>query len=117
MIKMTEKRFQYNVNKNTIEQDGKFVAYMNSVDGVRIANKLNVFQKENEQLKKDCSNLIDDNTEYVSEMNHIKQVIKEAYNNERTQIGKNTLKQLMEAIQWVMTEKTFTMNVNHTVIT
>ena len=48
---MTEKRFQYNVNKNTIEQDGKFVAYMNSVDGVRIANKLNVFQKENEQLK------------------------------------------------------------------
>ena len=48
---MTEKRFQYNVNKNTIEQDGKFVAYMNSVDGVRIANKLNVFKKENEQLK------------------------------------------------------------------
>ena len=51
MMRMTEKRFQYNVNKNTIEQDGKFVAYMNSVDGVRIANKLNVFKKENEQLK------------------------------------------------------------------
>ena len=50
-MRMTEKRFQYNVNKNTIEQDGKFVAYMNSVDGVRIANKLNVFKKENEQLK------------------------------------------------------------------
>lgn len=48
---MTEKRFQYNVNKNTIKQDGKFVAYVNSVDGVRIANKLNVLQKENEQLK------------------------------------------------------------------
>ena len=48
---MTEKRFSYNVNKNTIECDGKFVAYVNCVDGVRIANKLNVLQNENEQLK------------------------------------------------------------------
>ena len=54
---MTEKRFQYNVNKNTIEQDGKFVAYVNSVDGVRIANKLNVLQKENEQLKLEIQKL------------------------------------------------------------
>lgn len=45
------KRFQYNVHKNTIEENGKFVAYMNSIDGVRIANKLNILQKENEQLK------------------------------------------------------------------
>ena len=56
-------------------------------------------QKENEQLKKDCSNLIDDNTEYVAEMNHIKQVIKEAYNNERTQLGKSVLKQLLNNIE------------------
>ena len=56
---MTEKRFQYNVNKNTIEQNGKFVAYVNSVDGVRIANKLNVLQNENEQLKQSVSNLKD----------------------------------------------------------
>ena len=56
---MTEKRFQYNVNKNTIEQDGKFVAYMNSVDGVRIANKLNVLQNENEQLKSEIKDLND----------------------------------------------------------
>ena len=45
------KRFQYNVNKNTIEQNGKFVAYMNSVDGARITNKLNELADENEQLK------------------------------------------------------------------
>ena len=56
---MTEKRFQYNVNKNTIEQDGKFVAYMNSVDGVRIANKLNVLQNENEKLKSEIKDLND----------------------------------------------------------
>ena len=64
-----------------------------------VVDLLNSLNEENEQLKKDCSNLIDDNTEYVSEMNHIKQVIKEAYNNERTQLGKSVLKQLMEAIQ------------------
>jgi hypothetical protein len=33
------------------------------------------------------------------ELQHIKNTIKEQYNNERTQIGKNTLKQLIEAIQ------------------
>ena len=59
---MTEnKRFQYNVNKNTIEQNGKFVAYMNSVDGVRIANKLNVLQNENDELKKILGFLQNDN--------------------------------------------------------
>lgn len=59
---MTQKRFKYNVNKNTIEQDGKFVAYMNNVDGIRITNKLNVFQKENDKLKsenEDMRRLID----------------------------------------------------------
>ena len=64
-----------------------------------VVDLLNKLADENEKLKKDCSNLIDDNTEYVSEMNHIKQVIKEAYNNERTQLGKSVLKQLMEQIQ------------------
>ena len=63
---MTEKRFQYNVNKNTIEQNGKFVAYMNSVDGVRIANKLNVFQMENEQLKKENLDLLEELDYYKS---------------------------------------------------
>ena len=33
------------------------------------------------------------------EIQHIKNTINEQYNNERTQIGKNTLKQLIEAIQ------------------
>ena len=36
----------------------------------------------------------------VIEQKNIENIIKEAYNNERTQIGKNTLKQLLEAIQW-----------------
>ena len=37
--------------------------------------------------------------ELNDENNHIKQTIKEAYQTERTQIGRNVLKQLMEAIQ------------------
>lgn len=48
---MTAKRFIYNVNKNCIECDGKFVAYVNSVDGFRIANKLTTLAEENEHLK------------------------------------------------------------------
>ena len=76
---MTEnKRFRYNVNENTIEQGGKFVAYMNCVDGVRVANKLNVLQEENE---------------------NIKHTIQTMLKNERTHIGRNTLQQLWEAIQ------------------
>ena len=49
---MTEKRFYYNVNKNCIEYDGEFVAYLNSRDGCRIANYWNGLYKENEQLRK-----------------------------------------------------------------
>ena len=47
---MTKKRFQYNVNKNSIECDGKHFAYCNGEQS-KIAKKLNVLQKENEQLK------------------------------------------------------------------
>lgn len=57
---MTKKQFSYNVNKNTIQYDGKFVAYMNCVDGFRIANKLNVFQKEKEQLEKENLDLLEE---------------------------------------------------------
>lgn len=52
------KRFGYNVNKNTIECDGKFVAYVMNVDGYRIANKMNILLEENEQLKQDKKRLI-----------------------------------------------------------
>ena len=37
--------------------------------------------------------------ELDKENQHIKNTIKKAYNNERTHIGKNVLKQLIEAIQ------------------
>ena len=37
----------------------------------KATEKIKELQNENEQLKKDCSNLIDDNTEYVAEINQI----------------------------------------------
>lgn len=46
---MTE--YQYNVNKNTIEQDGKFIAYLNSFDAYKIIKLLNELVEENQILK------------------------------------------------------------------
>ena len=67
---------------------------------------INKIAEENKQLKKvlqyetqmhnkwktECTNEIKEN-------NKIKNTIKEMYNNERTYIGKSTLKQLLEQIQ------------------
>ena len=101
---MTEKRFilvEY-VNKGLFIQDNAndetqyFQGSKASLE--KVVDLLNSLTDENEQLKKDCSNLIDDNTEYVSEMNHIKQVIKEAYETERTHIGKSVIQQLLEQL-------------------
>ena len=52
------------------------------------------YTKDSENAKKICrilNNLYEDNI-------RVKQLITEAYNNERTQIGRNTLKQLLEQI-------------------
>ena len=96
---MTEKRFTVEDDDADIWEDNHFLAVAyNHINAKKITKRLNKLADENEKLKKDCSNLIDDNTEYVSEINHIKQVIKEAYNNERTHIGRNVLKQLLNNI-------------------
>lgn len=49
---MTEKRFQYNVNKNSIEYDNKHFAYCNG-EQTKIAKKLNELNDENYELKLD----------------------------------------------------------------
>ena len=41
----------------------------------------------------------DENEQLKSENQQIRDTIKEMYNNERTELGKSTLKQLLEAIQ------------------
>jgi hypothetical protein len=88
--------------------------------GEEVVGKLNKLNNENksfkaeiEQLKKCYNNALNEmdtlaevndktykeNKELKKENQHIKNTIQEAYNNERTQLGKSVLKQLMEAIQ------------------
>lgn len=73
----------------------------------KVCNKLNSILDENEQLKARITYLERKiQRERVSAMkqhekweNELKAIIKEAYENERTMIGKSVLKQLMETIQ------------------
>jgi len=53
------------------------------------------YTKDSENAKKICDML----NELNDENTHIKNTIKEMYNNERTMMGKSVLKQLLEAIQ------------------
>ena len=55
--------------------------------------------KENDDKGLTEADMLDMLNELSDENKQIKHIIKEAYNNERTQIGKNVLKQLMEAIE------------------
>ena len=83
---MTEKRYNvWDIDGTIFLEDHKEGSYhigqVGNVDInclIDIANRLNDLTDENE---------------------HIKHTIKEAYNNERTQLGKSVLKQLLEAIQ------------------
>ena len=69
---MIEKRFEFReVNCSAIipkVYDNEKQQYANLFECV---DWLNDLYEENEKLKKDCSNLIDDNTEYVSEINQL----------------------------------------------
>lgn len=108
---MTEKRFEIvgenftNVDVATyiVEygdgDDDCFELYESKEDSQKVCDKLNNILDENEQLKNHIQEL----------QNHLKRLenqniqnynlIKEAIDNERTELGKSVLKQLMEAIQ------------------
>ena len=72
---MTEKRFtkyvpdSYGYTYITTIIDNEKNKQTGNTD--EIVDMLNELAEENEQLKKDCSNLIDDNTEYVAEINQM----------------------------------------------
>ena len=53
---MTEKRYSFNVNKMTIEKDGKYFAYT-TVEDSKIVDELNALHEENEQLKQQIGEL------------------------------------------------------------
>ena len=103
---MTEKRFEIkigefgeenivdNLNRMTICEISDMCKKMNDLEEARSYYQENflTMKTERNQLKKE-------NKELKKENQHIKNTIKEMLDNERTEIGKSVLKQLMEAIQ------------------
>ena len=110
---MTEKRFVHYEHKGAeyILEDPNihldFIEMLGDcLDEKEIVDRLNELYDENEQLKQTVSDwsgsydeLFEDVKRLEKENEQIKHLIKEAYNNERTAIGKSVLKQLLEAIQ------------------
>ena len=78
---MTEKQFK-------LEQVTDHTIQYNTPNGETCKTIPNILV----MVENDLNTLCDEN-------NHIKQLIKEAYNTERTALGKSVLKQLMEAIE------------------
>lgn len=77
-----------------------FWLWHNKIESQEVCDKLNSILDEKEQLKeeiKDFQTLLADKENEL--LKPIIRQIEEAYNNERTQIGRNVLKQLLEAIQ------------------
>ena len=103
---MTKKRFIIEVldKNNWLIEDIKTGEFANPVDGTTnvlkgLVSTLNKFNDENEQLKNHIKTL-QNNTKRLENQNiQTYNLIKEAYNNERTDLGRSVLKQLLEAIQ------------------
>ena len=106
---MTEKRFKI-VDEQFISYYGGtghkisneecgFWLWHNKNESQKVCDKLNNILDENGQLKNHIQELQNHLKRLETQNIQTYNLIKEAYNNERTHIGKNTLKQLMDAIQ------------------
>ena len=111
---MTEKRYNvWDIDGTIFLEDHKEGSYHIGLVGHvdinclnDIANRLNDLTDGNEQLKSTINTLTHDNTKMKKVLNttkkeneQIKHLIKEAIDNERTELGKSVLKQLLETIQ------------------
>ena len=83
---MTNKRFTYHEFTRGIKDHQTKYIYEGNQETTDI---LNTLYEENETIK---------------------QSIKEAYKNERTQLGKSVLKQLLETIQWANYNNSYMIN-------
>lgn len=117
---MTEKRFTINsyssYDTTTIKDNSstRVLSVIDCVDELNYLNKVgNELYKKNEQLKSENKELKEGVEElneickyyemrikeFDSENQHIKNLITEAYANERTQLGRNVLKQLLDQME------------------
>lgn len=101
---MTEKRYYLQcdeINAWSIhETDGDVIVFdLLKSDAEVVCDLLNQLNDENEQLK--SSNMeMEDYCARIEEKNEqLKQTITEAYETERTHIGRNVLKQLLQSLE------------------
>ena len=87
---MTEKRFTFDIDNENGTDDPYFC---NGIDSFYVDNA-----DEMELFIKEINELVEENKKLKKENQHIKNTIQEAYNNERTQLGKSVLKQLIQNI-------------------
>lgn len=105
---MTEKK-RFSIEQTTIKEcivDNTTGEQLDTFDYTeRLCGVLNELHEENMRLKKERNHFEKIKNRYLKEWNtcriqntELKNLIQEAYTNERTQIGRNTLKQLLEQI-------------------
>ena len=107
---MTEKRYSRMTNHYGTSRTYCTGVYDNQnnrelKNASQVITELNALHEENEQLKSTINTLTNDNTKMKKVLNttkneneQIKHLIKEAYDNERTDLGRSVLKQLIENI-------------------
>ena len=95
---MTEKRFKHMLNRLGMQficYDDREILLGTFADADGITEIVDVLNEQHETIQSQKEAI-----EHLSyDFEYLKNTIEEAYRNERTQIGKNTLKQLLEAIQ------------------
>lgn len=93
---MSDKKFTFNVNKNTIEKDGEFFCYLNSYN-TTIIDKLN----EQEERIHDKEELIRAKNQQLEDVKHILTNHKKVISY--MEVGKCTTARL-ELIEQILTE-------------
>jgi len=105
MTKMTEKRFN-SVGSYLYDYDKPVGSYYDPKFRDDFPRLLNELAEENEQLKSSnmeyedaLARLEEKNQQLEQQLKNLRRLVNESYNTERTTLGKNVLKQLLERIE------------------
>ena len=114
---MTQKRFNYHIDEvgvyyyvydTTKKSDDRIILELNTkYDAIEVCNMLNELNDENEQLKQREETLLNEIKDFQDILSskeqlclkYVRNIIQDNIQNERTEIGKNVLKQLLEQLQ------------------
>ena len=99
---MTEKQFKLEqVTDHTIQYNTPNGETCKTIPTIllMVENDLNHLCEDNEHYRKLFHSVADKMQDLIEENQQIKNTIKEAYNNERTALGKSVLKQLIDNME------------------